>query len=381
LGVSELGVRIAAQQSGYVRYHLSHPAVRNLVPDRSLGYRMSPYTVGNDRYGYRNEPDIVRDDILAVGDSMTYGMGALPDGAWPQQLGRLTGRAVYNAGVGGYGPCEYSLVLEELREPRPKLVILGLYPANDIGNAYASVYLQRRCADMASRDPGLLSELARLDRDAALSALAREYGDAAPPPPRPGPFDRFALYGLARSAHYSLTNWRQLPNRESSAASFDEAAALPFRVPMSSPEPYRTVFRDPRLDLLAVNLDDGRMAEGLEVTLRAIAQIEKTASAAGARLLVALLPSKPFVMSSMIEAQPAAFRERFTPLIEWESKVAARLESELAGRGIPWVNTAPAMRESLAGGVMPFHPSDDTHPNEAGYRAIAKAIGEHIRER
>lgn len=39
--------------------------------------------------------------ILALGDSITYGTGALPEESFPSELARLTGYNVINAGVPG----------------------------------------------------------------------------------------------------------------------------------------------------------------------------------------------------------------------------------------------------------------------------------------
>src|SRR5690242_11593400 len=106
LAFCEAALQGAARLSPFVRYQLSPPLLRNAVPDRVLGYRLSPFTPGHDRHGYRNEASASarRQGIVAIGDSMTYGLGAFPDGAWPQQLEGLTHWPVYNAGVGGYGP-------------------------------------------------------------------------------------------------------------------------------------------------------------------------------------------------------------------------------------------------------------------------------------
>lgn len=53
-----------------------------------------------------------------------------------RQLETLSKKIIDNAGVGGYGPCEYEQVLNELLVLYPKIVVLGLYLGNDIGDAY-----------------------------------------------------------------------------------------------------------------------------------------------------------------------------------------------------------------------------------------------------
>src|SRR5208282_834981 len=93
----EFGARLILNPADYLSIEL--------VKDDVLGGVPSPSArSGFDSWGFRNRqvPETV--DIVAVGDSHTYGNTARMEDSWPYVLGLLTGRRVYNMAMGGYGP-------------------------------------------------------------------------------------------------------------------------------------------------------------------------------------------------------------------------------------------------------------------------------------
>lgn len=89
--------------------------------------------------GLRDDPITLNTDvnILAIGDSFTVGLGVEADEAWPSQLepylnsGSVisTTIRVVNAGVSGYSITQIRLLLQDLMNLDPELVVLGLYPS------------------------------------------------------------------------------------------------------------------------------------------------------------------------------------------------------------------------------------------------------------
>ena len=63
-----------------------------LVYDDVLGHRIEPGSGGHDEWGYRNKNVPESSDIVAIGDSQTYGIGATSTDAWPAVLAEFTGR-------------------------------------------------------------------------------------------------------------------------------------------------------------------------------------------------------------------------------------------------------------------------------------------------
>ncbi|GMV92975.1 MAG: hypothetical protein AMXMBFR82_27530 [Candidatus Hydrogenedentota bacterium] len=132
----------------------AHPtAFWTLRPDRTDTYTTMPksgepreFVVSVSAQGVRGpevgpkEPDEFR--VVALGDSLTMGWGVAYEDSYPHILEELLseqmpGRkvTVINAGVAGYGPWQERIfLLERCFALEPDLVILQLYPENDVHN-------------------------------------------------------------------------------------------------------------------------------------------------------------------------------------------------------------------------------------------------------
>ena len=54
-----------------------------LIDDPVLGHRIEPLTTGHDALGFRNRETPAQANVVAIGDSFTYGVSAPRDGSWP----------------------------------------------------------------------------------------------------------------------------------------------------------------------------------------------------------------------------------------------------------------------------------------------------------
>lgn len=373
----EGALQLASHTIPFVKYQVSPPWSRNQVADPNVGYRNSPFFPGHDRRGYRNDDALEQYDIVAIGDSTTYGFGVAPDASWPRQLRTLSGRTVYNAGVGGYGPCEYARVAEELVGLKPALVIVGLNLANDIADAYRSVVLDHRCPHLMTTDAATLAAMRQADDEATLRELVARFQPKTQEPYRPF-WKRTALYGLMQSFYFRVRRVDMNPFRDVDA-SFQSAADQPFRLPLDSPAPFRTVFIEPRQQEFAIDPDDPRIDEGFRITLEAIRLLHSRLSRRGVPLVVALLHNKPYVLAPVLERDRRDLLPSFQRLIGLEASATERVSRWLAAHEIRFLDTGERMKAEIKEGRMLFAESDDHHPNAAGYAAIAAAVLEMVR--
>lgn len=385
---SELLLTLVTGVSPAVAYRLEAPWEREFVPDPVLGRRLPVYEPQHDARGYRNAEVPERIDVLAVGDSFTYGYGVGREDAWPQQLARRTGLTVYNAGVGGYGPCEYVEVALELLDLQPRVVVVGLLLGNDIINAYTSALFEGRFPRYAPTDPELVAAIAAADAQASLEQRAHEAGldiesrRLAESVAEPAAWRRWmsqhsSLYRLARELIRAVRS-RGAPSTET-RPSFEEAAARPGRVAMEVAG-FRTVFRLLGVDALSVDTSDPRIRAGLQITEATLARLRDELEARGVALVVVLVPDKVPGWGTLLEQvhgveAPPEYRHALDLTRARERDMEAWLEQS----GIPWADAAKPIRERFAAGVMPYLEEDNYHMNADGYAAVAEAAAPLVR--
>src|SRR5579864_4270611 len=83
--LAEFVSRLVLNPADFLKLEVVHDDVLGAVPSPSA---MAEF----DRWGFRNSKVPETADIVAVGDSHTYGNTARMVDSWPYVLGRLTGR-------------------------------------------------------------------------------------------------------------------------------------------------------------------------------------------------------------------------------------------------------------------------------------------------
>lgn len=322
-----------------------------------LNHRISPYSAGHDLLGFRNESVRERAPIIAIGDSMTYGVAASHSDAWPMQLGRLLEMPVYNMALGGYGPVHYQYLLTELGlAMQPELVIVGLYFGNDLMDAYNLVYSNESWTHL--RRP-----------DSADGVAAEGFIDL---PPEVKLFGGLRNWLARHSVIYRVVTQSAFANpvRRAEVAN---AHADVFRIDV----PGGITFLTPGLRRAALDLADAKVQEGLSLTTQALAQIANLCSLHHVDLLVLLIPTKERVYSDrVLQGGGDLANSSFQDLVAFEEHVKRQIRAQLESSNVPYIDLLEPLR--AAAELNAIYPENDGHPNALGYSIIASEVSDWI---
>ncbi len=143
LGLAEVGFRLRDGGAFPLVNVYEADALRGvrLRPDSETrvgvrGERITTVRVNADGYRGPAWPAPSPDEVVVIGDSLTFGLGVDEHEAHAARLHEVLsgGRAVLDASVPTYGPPEYLVTMEEiLAQRRPAAVVLTLNLLNDLG--------------------------------------------------------------------------------------------------------------------------------------------------------------------------------------------------------------------------------------------------------
>jgi hypothetical protein len=343
LGAGELVLRLfpgllseeARLRLSWQEQRLSHAA--RTRADSTIGFLYVPngrdvvrqgevhFSYTTDRDGFRNpgpEPDTA--EVVAVGDSWTFGFGVDDSVAWPRLVAdSLQPLRVRNLGLIASGPEQYTRVLQRFGLPlHPRVVLYGLFPGND------------------------------LDDQEAFDRWEREGGR--------GNFAEWRTYGPRKRAQplwersYLLVaveeGWRYRHERfAGTTIRLEDGSPMQLAPGRLLPKAGRSHPGDPAFDHVLAAVDRARaLAEG-----------------AHARLVVLVFPTK---------------EEVYLPLRhESAPPLSSRWVAALRARGVECLDLGGPLREHAGGG--PLFYEVDGHPNPEGNRVLASAVTAYLRSR
>ncbi|OQW32791.1 MAG: hypothetical protein A4E19_05385 [Nitrospira sp. SG-bin1] len=382
IGFLEITLGLLTFMSPRVDWLLSFERV---IPDARLGYRPKPGVPGHDRNGFRNQEVPAKAAIVALGDSQTYGTGVAPEYAWPRQLESTLGKTVYSMAYGGYGPAHSLVLWDEAVALLPEIVIEAFYVGNDLFDSFSLVYNQGQLTDLGSPDLRLQASVReaeqseplekRVTRMYSMAPVATDKNKTAVPLYRVLT-QHLRLYGLLRRAQYESMRLIQRPTntpQEQWEAAKAFAEAHPTYCQVFSNGQFKTIFTS-EYRLSALELEDPRILEGLQISLRAMQRMHELAASRNIRFIVVLIPTKEAVFRQLWENSTMSYRRA----TENEERVWQSTKDFLVRNDIEYLDALPALREQLMTGVQPYQVSHDGHPNEHGHAAIAKLVAAHL---
>jgi hypothetical protein len=392
-------------QSAFIDSSLFLPGSDLQVQDKELGYRLKPHInrggrfdpsrAGNliaegqvvnpeatgeestdvelrtDDAGFCNDAAPAQCDIVATGDSYVAQSPVPREDYWPVIAARQLSMSLYNLGVGGYGPQQELGVLKRYGLPKnPKYVLWGFFEGNDIRDAVN--FWEYEKSGVSWLEFNGVSKMkfpytrptVRLMMFLVKALGMTPSGPKSTSVPYPAPLGLKAG-GVERPVSFERGAFRTL-----------------------------TLSRGQLMD-----------SAGWTETTKALREARESCLAKGAKLIVVFLPDKFSVFADEALARferdkeeifafvkPALSEtilrdasggkisaEKFVEILR--ENHAAQLEALkdfCAKEGIEFLDTTPALRESLKAGKWPYY-SYDTHVNITGENVIAATVASFIK--
>jgi hypothetical protein len=356
----EFVARLVLNPADFLKLEVVHDDVLGAVPSPSA---MAAF----DRWGFRNRkvPETV--DIVAVGDSHTYGNTARMVDSWPYVLNRLTGRQVYNMGLGGYGPNQYFYLSKtKAFSLKPKMILWGLYMGDDFENAFSLTY--------------------GLDYWAYLRKLPNQKVEAniwEIPPGAPSWDKRIRVWLSRHSVIYQLVFHTGFGGRVKGEVQIRNAAQLYPGADTTLIVPEKNIleaFR-PKAVLFGLDQDNPNVREGMRITFELLKEMNEICQQNHVQFLVVVIPTKEMVFSDYLEHDSKLpLSDVLDKLLIDERAARAQTFKSMTDANIPYVDPLPALKRSVGQGLYASS-AGDMHPNKNGYRVIGEAVAEYLKQR
>jgi lysophospholipase L1-like esterase len=370
---AELAMRVVEKQKAR---HDDSLLAGKLISDPELGDSLPPYTLNHDANGFRNDSVPAQVSIVTVGDSQTWGVNVDRVNGWPQQLGRISGRGVYDMSLPGYGPVQYCTLVQRSFRLSPKVVVVALYLGNDMYDSYRIAYKGESHSDLRVSE-----NTSALMQDTVGPKAISSQGEYLEFQRRYGILTGFGLsyWSRAHSALGRALNKLLLTSgvRDVDFEAAEEwAAAFPEQGTVSTTTGTQTVFLT-AYRLMGLDLDEPRIAEGLRITKALLPRMRNAADANGAKLLVLLIPTKESVYSEAL-SEKVQRSTRYAKLVEMEAKIRSELISTCQEQAIESVDALPVLSDAIRRGD-PIYPSTaDEHFRARGYQILATRVNEAL---
>lgn len=276
----------------------------------------------HDILGFRNRniPNVC--DIVAIGDSQTYGNNVMLEDNWPNKMRTaLSSKSAvtYSMAVGGWGAVQYLEMFFNAVAFQPRIIIVAFYTGNDPSETYKMAY-----------------------------------------------------------GHEHWKNLRPVPH-------IDHAGILKTAFPSPQAEQWPVNFRDgivtiftPKLRYIS-NQDHPAMIAGYDIMAEVAKLISTAAKKINIKTVFTIIPTKELVYWPKIEQEGIEINPDYLKLITAEQTHIEHFVTKLrALDNAHYIDTITGLQQSALAANQLYPMDTNGHPLEKGYMVIGQAIAELI---
>ncbi len=356
----------------------AHSSLMKTISDAKLLHRVAPNSPGHDLRGFRNVVSQEAADVVAIGDSQTWGINVRQDETWPSVLSRVGKVSVYSMSLGGWGPIQYEVIAADALLLKPRAVLVGIYFGNDIfdscNHAYGTdAYPQYRRVDAGHA--AALSELherikvaddqTRVER--VLHQLAEMNGVARL-------WQRLARHSLIVQVLMAHGFLPAIPSVDELYEMADAAWARehPEVASVYSWSNGSTVmtfgYRGVAVDLANVCIRDG-----VRITREVLDALKRLGDRTTTQIGIVFIPTKELVYAKADRSLWAHMSKAFEGLVHNETAIKEELLDHCKRIHMVCIDAAVQLVEAAQKGMVLYKADADGHPVAEGYRQIAYA--------
>ncbi len=337
-----------------------------VVHDDILGGVPSPSALAAfDRWGFRNPKVPDSADIVAVGDSHTYGNTARMVDSWPYVLAHLSGQKVYNMALGGYGPNQYFYLSNaKAFSLKPKMIIWGLYMGDDFENAFSITYGLDYWKNLRILPP----------QKVETNIWERTPTDTA--------VRKMRVWLSHHSVIYQLVFHMGIGGRVAGEIQIRKAAELypGYATSINLPDKHILEAFRPKATLFGLDQENPNVREGMRITFELLKEMKEICQRNRVQFVVVVIPSKEMVFSDYLEHNSQLpLNDVIGKLLSSERSALAQTFRFMSENNIEFVDTLPGLKKSAGQGLYALS-AVDMHPNRNGYRVIGEAVADYLKQ-
>jgi len=332
-----------------------------LTSDVFLGHKIAANSSGHDQWGFRNITVPEQVDILAIGDSQTYGIMASANNSWPAALAELSKKTVYNLSLGGYGPLHYFHLLKT-KAPAlaPKQVIIGLYVGNDLMDTYRLTYKKSNWHHFRSNNiediPSKITPVVEIEDKASIRNWLAQHS---------------VFYRIITNSFIGdLIRQKETLSKSNGHDIVFIPSSLPLNIGFNS-----------KGQLDGLNMNNYQVREGLRISLEVLTQIKAYCDENNIHLEVVIIPTKENVYKELLSNEPKFLANKWIQkVLDSEMQITNSFRHFFEKNNISYIEPITAMRKAAVDKAI-YPAGYDGHPNKNGYHIIAKVIQQHNQSR